>query len=192
TSREVGFSLCMVDEFEWPSGEARDFWLPGINKSRVVAANPEYRMRQLHPVEQRFRGPERVEVDLPAQTKLVVAGKFLGAHRIEGSSLREVPFDSGAKTVSWNVPAGDWFVTAYVLEPAFGLDGGTVDLMNPDAVREFIKVYYEEFYRRYGEYFGNAMPATFADHEGTYGGQLAWTPRLFDTFRRVKGYDLET
>ncbi|HZO99961.1 MAG TPA: glycosyl hydrolase [Terriglobia bacterium] len=192
TSREVGFSLCMVDEFEWPSGEARDFWLPGINKSRVVAANPEYRMRQLHPVEKRFRGPERVEVDLPAQTKLVVAGKFLGAHRIEGSSLREVPFDSGAKTVSWNVPAGDWFVTAYVLEPAFGLDGGTVDLMNPDAVREFIKVYYEEFYRRYGEYFGNAMPATFADHEGTYGGQLAWTPRLFDTFRRVKGYDLET
>ena len=25
-SREAGFSLCMVDEFEWPSGEARDYW----------------------------------------------------------------------------------------------------------------------------------------------------------------------
>ena len=52
-------------------------------------------------------------------------------------------------------------------EPTSGLDGGTVDLMNPQAVRKFIEVYYEEFHRRYGEYFGNGMPATFADHEGT-------------------------
>ena len=67
---------------------------------------------------------------------------------------------------------------------------GTVDLMNREAIATFIKIYYEEFYRRYGQYFGNAMPATFADHEGYYGGKLPWTPRLFETFRRKAGYDL--
>src|ERR1700733_9111170 len=46
-AHDNGFSLCMVDEFEWPSGEARDYWLPGINKSRVVAANPDFQVARL-------------------------------------------------------------------------------------------------------------------------------------------------
>ena len=46
-ARDYGFSLCMVDDFEWPSGEARDYWLPGINKSRVVAANAGFQMHRL-------------------------------------------------------------------------------------------------------------------------------------------------
>ena len=181
----------MVDEFEWPSGEARDYWLPGINKSRVVAANPDFRMRQLRPIERKVRGPQRAEVALQERTALVVAGRQLGPDRIEGDSLKKLAFDAGTKSLSWDVPTGDWLLTTYVLEPTYGLDGGMVDLMNPDAVRKFIEVYHEEFYRRYGEYFGNALAATFADHEGTYGGKLAWTPRLFESFRRIKGYDLE-
>lgn len=190
-SREVGFSLCMVDEFEWPSGEARDYWMPGINKSRVVAANPDFRMHRLRPVEKTVRDRERVDIALPEGTALVVAGKRLGSERMEGESLRTLAFERGAQSLSWEAPAGEWLVITYVLEPTHGPDGGTVDLMNPEAVRKFIEIYYEEFYRRYGEYFGNALPATFADHEGTYGGKLAWTPRLFETFRQKKGYDLE-
>ena len=60
-AKEAGFSLCMVDEFEWPSGEARDYWMPGINKSHVIegqsgipfaphAVNGKYRSRT-QPVE---------------------------------------------------------------------------------------------------------------------------------------------
>ena len=131
TSREAGFSLCMVDEFEWPSGEARDYWLPGINKSRVVAANPDFRMRQLRPIERKVRGPQRAEVALKERTALVVAGRQLGPDRIEGNSLTKLAFDAGTKSLSWDVPTGDWLLTAYVLEPTYGLDGGTVDLMNP-------------------------------------------------------------
>jgi hypothetical protein len=190
-SREVGFSLCMVDEFEWPSGEARDCWLPGINKSRVVAANPDFRMRQLRPVERKVFGSQRAEITLPGRTSLVVAARQLGPDRLDGASLQKLAFDAGSNSLTWDVPAGDWLLTMYVLEPTYGLDGGSVDLMNPDAVHKFIEVYYEEFYRRYGEYFGNVLAARFADHEGTYGGKLAWTPRLFETFPRMKGYDLE-
>ena len=190
-ARAAGFSFCVVDEFEWPSGEARDYWLPGINKSRVVAARPEFRMRRLRPYETEAAGGLPHQIPLLPDTPLVVAARQLGVGRLDGASLRTLDWDRSAHMLSWTPPAGNWLVTVYNLEAAQSPDGGTVDLMNRDAVREFIKIYYEEFYRRYSEYFGNTFVASFADHEGSYGGTLGWTPRLFDTFARQKGYRLE-
>ena len=191
TAREVGFSFCLVDEFEWPSGEVRDYWMKGVNKSRVVAANPEFRIRALHPAETIVKGPRRVAISLPPGTHLVVAGKRRGPDRLDGESLRTLAVPAQANALSWDAPEGDWLVITYQLRPSQTPDGGTVDLMNPQAVRKFIEIYYEELHRRYGEYFGNALPATFADHEGSYGGTIAWTPRLFESFRSKSGYALE-
>ncbi|HMD83281.1 MAG TPA: glycosyl hydrolase [Terriglobia bacterium] len=188
-SKEAGFSLCMVDEFEWPSGEARDYWMPGVNKSHVVEANPEFRSRRMRSTESIVQGPKRWSSPLAEKTVAVVAGKRLGPDRLDGSTLQAVAWETGAKEVSWDVPEGEWLITAYDLVPAMP-NGGTVDLMSREAIATFIKIYYEEFYKRYGQYFGNAMPATFADHEGSYGDKLPWTPRLFETFRRKAGYDL--
>ncbi len=191
-AREYGFSLCMVDEFEWPSGEARDYWLPGSNKSRVVAANPEFHMRRLRARKTTVRGPQRVRVALPQGTIAVVVGRQTGQETLDGESLKKLPTESGATEVEWDAPEGDWIVFTYAVEKAIGQpDHGTVDLMSREAIAEFIKIYYDEFYRRYAEYFGNAMPATFADHEGDYGAKLPWTPALFDTFQRQAGYSLE-
>jgi hypothetical protein len=191
TAREQGFSFCLVDDFEWPSGEARDYWMPGINKSRVVEANPEFHIRVLRPVETLANGPKRVEIPLPPKTHVIVAGKCLGPDRLDAESLRTIPVPEGGNALAWDAPEGEWAVIAYQLRPSKTPDGGTVDLMNPDAVRKFIEIYYEELHRRYGQYFGNALPATFADHEGSYGGTIGWTPRLFETFRRKAGYELE-
>lgn len=190
-SQEVGFSLCMNDDFEWPSGEARDFWLPGKNKSRVVAANSEYGMKRLFPNETAVHGPGQVEISLPANTTLVVAGRRIGSDRLDGSSLCSLRFPPGGKSLTWKAPEGDWLVTIYSLEPTQTFDRSSVDLMNPEAVRKFIEIYYEELNHRHGAHLGSALPATFADQEGAYGRQIAWTPRLFETFRKMKGYDLE-
>ena len=188
-AKAAGFSLCMVDEFEWPSGEARDYQLPGINKSRVLEGNPEFRLRRMRPIETVSKGPKRLSLPLTETTVAVVAAKRLGPDRLDGNSLQALRWENGQKETSWDVPEGDWLITTYELEPTVGNDG-TIDLMNPEATAKFINIYYDEFYRRYGQYFGNAMPATFADHEGDYGGKLPWTPRLFETFRRKAGYDL--
>lgn len=190
-AREFGFSLCMVDEFEWPSGEARDYWMHGPNKSRVVAANPEFHMHRLLPEELRVEGPRQVRVALPAKPVAVVVGLETGYQVLEGGSLKVVPFAPGAKEILWAAPEGNWVVFTYGLELAIGQpDHGTVDLMSREAVAKYIAIYYEELYRRYGEYFGNAMPATFADHEGNYGAKLPWTPALLETFQRKTGYSL--
>jgi len=192
-AREYRFSLCMVDEFEWPSGEARDYWMEGINKSRVVAANPDFHIHRLHPEETPVHGPRRVRIPLPAKPVAVVAGKQIGYEALDGDSLKSIPFENGAKEVEWDVPDGEWIVFTYGVEVAIGQpDHGTVDLMSREAIAKFIEIYYEEFHRRYGEYFGNAMPATFADHEGDYGAKLPWTPALLETFRRKAGYPLES
>ncbi len=188
-AKDAGFSLCMVDEFEWPSGEARDYWMPGVNKSHVVEANPEFRSRRMRSTESIVEGPRRWSSPLVEKTVAVVAGKRLGPDRLDGNTLQAVPWEEGAKEISWDVPGGEWLITVYNLVPAMP-NGGTVDLMSREAIATFIKIYYEEFYRRYSQYFGNAMPATFADHEGSYGDKLPWTPHLFETFQRKAGYDL--
>ena len=188
-AKEAGFSLCMVDEFEWPSGEVRDYWLPGINKSHVIEANPEFHSRRMRSTPRVVIGPSRSSVPLTEKTVAVAAGKRLGPDRLDGKTLQALDCEKGAKTISWDVPEGEWLVVVYDLVPATPRMG-RLDLLNRDAIAKFIELYYEEFYKRYGRYFGNAMPATFADHEGSYGDKLTWTPRLFETFRRKAGYDL--
>jgi hypothetical protein len=136
-------------------------------------------------------GPKRVEVSLPADTHTAVAGKLLGSGRLDGETLHTLALPANGNVLSWDAPDGEWLVVTYQLRRSRTPDGGTVDLMNPEAVRKFIEIYYEELFRRYGEYFGSTFPATFADHEGSYGGTIAWTPRLFETFRNKAGYDLE-
>jgi hypothetical protein len=190
-AEEASFSLCLVDDFEWPSGEARDYWLPGVNKSRVVAANSEYRMQRMREIEVQVRGPRRVTIPLTGNVCAVVAGRRSGPNRLEEGSLQALPFAAGVKQVEWEAPDGDWVVFTYVIEPAMGQpDHGTVDLMSREAVAKYIEIYYDQLNSRCRKFLGRAMPATFADHEGNYGSKLPWTPKLFETFRHKAGYDL--
>ena len=191
TAQDAGFLLCLVDEFEWPSGEARDYWMAGANKSQVVAANSEYHMQRMREVETQVRGPRRATVSLPGKVVALVVGQSDGPDSIKGDTLQAVPFAAGANEIEWDAPPGDWMVFTYAIEPAMGQpDHGTVDLMSRESVAKYIEIYYDQLGRRLGKFLGGAMPATFADHEGTYGSKLPWTPKLFEAFRQKAGYDL--
>ncbi|ADV83033.1 glycosyl hydrolase [Terriglobus saanensis] len=189
-AQELGFSLCMVNEFEWPSGEARDYWLPGPQKSRVVQANPAFHMKRLRQVETTLRGPQTAHLTLAQNTAHIVIAKSFGPGQLDAATLKVIEIKTDAKELTWEVPEGDWIVFSYVLEDTIGPDHGSVDIMSREAVAEYIKIYYEEFYKRHGKHFGKALPVTFADHEGTYGGRLPWTPRLFESFKAKVGYEL--
>jgi hypothetical protein len=65
-----------------------------------------------------------------------------------------------------------------------------VDLLNPAAVDTYLEMVYGEYARRFSKYFGNTLQLTLADHEGSYGSPIAYTPRLWDVFRQRHGYDL--
>jgi hypothetical protein len=65
-----------------------------------------------------------------------------------------------------------------------------IDYLNPDATRAFLKTTHEVYKQLFGEEFGKTVLGFFGD-EPDYTGFIPWTPRLPDTFREQKGYDVQ-
>ena len=71
-----------------------------------------------------------------------------------------------------------------------------VDLMNPDAVQEFIKCTHERYKKSCGEHFGKTIAGIFTDepcyliHNHTVGPAVPWSEYLSNHFFNMKGYDI--
>ena len=189
-AKRSGFEFNFVDEYDWPSGEARNIWMAGNHQSEVLARKPEYRMRSLSYRVEVVKGPKAVTLAAPAELQALVVARWLGENRIDGQSLTLLAAPTDSREVKWQAGEGDWVVCEFYLEPSMGYDGGFVDLMNPQAMNLFFDLAYGEFHRRFGAYFDNTIHYSFADHEGDYGYRIAWTPALFDAFLERRGYDL--
>jgi len=188
SSRKHGFLFGFVDEYEWPGGEARDPWRPGLG-SRVIDRNPEFRMRSLWFTSKDSQGPGRVEITGLKNFQFAVAGKLTGENSLESASFTLVSAEAGAAAVAWTAPAAGWRLMAYYLEPSQGRDGGLVDLLSRDAITTWLSEVHEKYYVLGPEHFGTTIDSIYSDHEGDYGRRIAWTPRFFETFQKMKGYD---
>jgi hypothetical protein len=40
-AKRSGFEFNFVDEYDWPSGEVRNVWMPGHHQSEILAQHPE-------------------------------------------------------------------------------------------------------------------------------------------------------
>jgi hypothetical protein len=189
-SKRSGFSFNFVDEYDWPSGEARNIWMAGNHQSEVLARKAEYRMKSLGYKAEVVKGPKEVSLSASPELQAVVVARWLGDNRIDGQSLQLLASPVRSGQIKWHAEEGDWVVVQFYLEPSMGFDGGFVDLMNPQAMKLFFDLSYGEFYRRFSSYFGSTIHYSFADHEGDYGYRIAWTPALFETFEQRTGYDL--
>jgi len=68
-----------------------------------------------------------------------------------------------------------------------------LDTLNPQGVKQFIKVTHEAYRREVGDDFGKYVPGIFTDepcHTWPGESQAAWTDRLPDIFQRQYKYDL--
>ncbi len=188
SSRQHGFLFGMIDEYEWPGGEARDPWRPGLG-SRVIEKNPDFRMRSLWFTSKDSEAAGRIELTGIKNFQFAVASRVTGENTLDSDSFALVPAEPGATSISWNAPAGKWRLMAYYLEPSQGRDGGLVDLLNPEAIRTWIGEVHEKYYALGPEHFGTTIDSFYTDHEGDYGRRIAWTPTLFEAFQKMKGYD---
>ncbi len=189
-SKKDGFEFNFVDEYDWPSGEARNIWMTGNHQSEVLARRPDFRMKTLEYESKIVQGPQAIDLPLDPDSQAVVAARWVGKDHIDGTSLRLLNWDSAGTHTRWPVPEGQWIIVQFHLAPARGIDNDFVDLMNPDAMKLYFQLSYGEYYRRFGSYFGNTIHYSFSDHEGDYGYRIAWTPSLFSTFQERTGYDL--
>jgi hypothetical protein len=182
-ARQLGFTLNLADDYNWPTAHLWDFGGDRAELSVVLQKRPEYRMRHLAYREWTLQSGQVWTVP-ESQPQIVVTARVGADERIDASTLAVQDV-----TRPWTAPAGQWLVTAYTVEPAVGGHNTRVDLLNPSAVRLYIDLFYRELARRFLSYFGRTLKLTIADHEGAYGSQIAWTPALWDEFRTRRGYD---
>jgi len=107
----------------------------------------------------------------------------------------------------WAAPAGtgDWELTfirhAYRTSPTRndnGEDAGVtkdtlyslIDYLDPKSTDTYLKLIYETYERAVGDEFGKTVLG-FRGDETDFTGVNPWTPRLLETFQKVKGYDFK-
>ncbi len=196
-ARTLGLDVWIFDEWMYPSGVAG---------GKVVQNNPTF---ALHTIEDRS-----VTLDGPAGAGEWAIPKPLGA----GESLLTVtavranadPIDvkpkDGSTRVSWMKPDGRWQIVWSVVHVHAPEAGWTmknmIDVMNPAATAEFLRLTHDETFRRFGPDFGKTIKGFFSDETGfrnvtsyqslpgTPGMPMPWSPVLPDIFRQWKSYDL--
>ncbi len=177
-SAQKGFLACLYDEDKWPSGSAG---------GRTLARNPkEFVKKGLRYDIERVTGPAEYEV--PSSDAMKVFAVRLNSNDTFRTSSQNDMTDRKGK--SWSVPRGEWaIVTFTVIEDR----DKQIDYLDKNAVAAFIDITHEEYFKRFGKYFGNTIPGVFFDEiyfRPPGRNVLPWTDDLAVTFEKRKGYDL--
>ncbi|MGN0169070.1 MAG: hypothetical protein ACI4AB_13620 [Acetatifactor sp.] len=157
TAAELDMKVVLYDEGMYPSGSAH---------GKVVETNPEYASKGIHLV-------EAYEIDRADENGVFYTkkGREQIIARLEDGTAIAYGFTGGT-----------------IRGIHFGEDDGeagapkSADILNPDAVDEFIRLTHDAYYAHLKEYFGNTVIAFFTDEPcalGRNAGQYReWTPGL--------------
>ncbi|KKL88749.1 hypothetical protein LCGC14_1921580, partial [marine sediment metagenome] len=176
-ARELNMKAYLYDEDRWPSGAAGGL---------VTRDRPEFGRQLLVAIEGE-KLPEALEHIGSFAVKLDASETLIDYRPVDDSG----ELAEGEKLISFGAGVSEsstWFNEAPYL-----------DVLNADAVAEFIRVTYQAYADRYGDDFGELIPAIFTD-EPNYGhghfeaeGKICtvtWTAALPMTFKKRRGYDL--
>jgi hypothetical protein len=166
----------LYDEDRWPSGAA----------GGLATKNPKFRARLLRLDIIERPADFKWKPDIIAAFTAKVSGENASDVKRLKKGARPVKLLKGHVILSYRVK---------VDEPTSWHNGFTyLDTMNHDAVKEFIRVTHEAYYKRFGKEFGKRIPGIFTDEPNakTYGGRVntPWTDKLPSVFRKRYGYDL--
>lgn len=138
-AKRLDMKVYLYDEDRWPSGSC----------GGTVTKNPAYRSRKLvfSPTP-----PEECDSDECA---------FLACYRVRLSEGCLAEY----RRIDRTEQGGDlWYAYRKIASPDPWYNGQTyVDTLNPEAVREFLRVTHEVYYRAFGQDFGDLIPSIFTD-----------------------------
>lgn len=192
--RQHGLELWFYDEAGYPSGHANQ---------RTLEGHPEYLAQGLRWTQHSFRGPGRVTVALPTGDLVAVVAVAEEGPRIDGARQCQLPLQAEV-----SLPEGCWRVFAFASGPVWagthadGLNIRYPNLLDSSAVRRFLEVTHETYYRRAGAWFGNTITGVFTDEpslmspilpamdDGEWHLHLPWVSDLPEIFQQRTGYAL--
>ena len=181
-ARRYGMKMCLYDEYWFPSGAAGG-WL----REKF----PEAVMQELVCEEQTLEATERGNgiVALRREGESTNSGMLMAVVAIHSETGERIPLSMPAqeavrsrvfdKQVFREIPAGTWRILSFYCRPS---SQPLVDYLNPDAVRRFIELTHDEYYRRFPEYFGTTIDSVFYDEPPLYRVNT-WTPGFNRAFR---------
>jgi hypothetical protein len=199
---EHGLVVHLYDELPYPSGPAG---------GEVLLGNPQFFATEL--VQKAFELEGSVRIELPRGRILnCVAVPLVDGHPqwdqqkdlssavgvvLSEDSYQEVGLTSynrkryfsnvAVPTLETVLPPGRHrvFVSAQVTVTGHKYYDNFVDVLNPAAVREFLRVTHERYAARFSKYLGNAIHSIFTDETTP-----TWSACLPGEFQQRMGYDL--
>lgn len=188
--KEKDMLSLLYDEDRWPSGFA----------GGLVTKNPKFRRRAIYITKNESALPE-FETDI---------GKAVADGLPYVVGCYDVDFDSEGRLRAYRKIARNesarfqkYYAYSKTDAPSDRYNFQTcVDVMQPEAVREFIRLTHERYYAKVGEEYGKSVPTIFTDEprqkpieqmEESDSASVAvyyWTYDLDKTFREEYGYDL--
>src|ERR1700733_10799891 len=186
-AKKRNMRLWIVDDAGYPSGFAG---------GKFTELKPELRMQALVVAEKiPAAAGEMVKQAVGAATVAVTA---LNA---DGCATVSLPVKDGA--ITWTAPAGHW--TVMVVEHQFKtsptrsdtnpkrVKDGTQsleDYLDPAATAQYLAFTHEQYKKAVGDEFGKTIMGFRGDEPDYSINGLPWTPKFFDRFTEVKGYDV--
>jgi hypothetical protein len=180
TAQKLGMTMCLYDEYGFPSGSAGAGH--GDGKPRFALAHPAHTIKRLDKHEDEVSGPADYSADIPD-------GRLMGAVAMEVETKQRVDLAAMVKDgkLRWPVPAGRWKVMRFMCVR----DGDpNVDYLDPEAVRRFVAMTHDEYFRRFKEHFGTTIDGTFFDEPTMYRAKgRMWTEAFNEKFKAKHGFD---
>lgn len=167
-SEQQGMEVILYDDIDFPSGSAG---------GKLQQEYPEYTRKELVKNEFITQGGQRFSKQLPDTTSLLMAVSAMNTASLEIVDLQ--PYLKGT-SLEWDVPPGEWRVMFFLCK--YGA-GNAVDYMQPEAVLKVMEMTYDQYAKRFGNYFGNVITKTFYDDVGFVHQESTWTPAITDLFK---------
>ena len=177
----------IVDDAGYPSGFAG---------GKFTTEKPELRMQALE-IAQKIpvAGGTEVHQELPPGTVSAAAVDQDG---------NAIPIPLKSNTLDWTAPKGTW--TVLIADHEFRTsptrsdtnpnrvkdDSQSLeDYLDPVATEQYLRFTHEQYKKAVGEEFGKTILGFRGDEPDYSIPGLPWTPKFFERFREIKGYDVQ-
>lgn len=171
--------MWIYDEYGFPSGSAGAY--NADSYSRFGEKYPEHTLKRLDKTEYRPTPGKNFITEL-SQSKLMAA---IAMDTVTMQRINLKSFINNHQLI-WNTPKGNWKIMIFTCEK--GSDK-IVDYLDPTAVRKFIAMTHEKYYKRFGKYFGNTLVGTFFDEPTLYRENgRCWTKDYNEKFEKKYGF----
>lgn len=192
-AHKLGMKVVLYDEAMYPSGSAHGM---------VVKKKPEYASKGLKMTEYRCIGQLKITLTEEEAERLisVQAVKKVSENEFVPESLTKIQV-MNSEIIFRPAEEGDWylllfsevFTGGHIRGIHFGEDDGeketpsSADLLNPEAVKEFINLTHERYFEVLQEYFGTTIIGFFTDEPDIMGrgplkGLKPWTGNFLEYF----------